>query len=122
MQTFIIGLLLACVSGVTLVAFKHPNGYAKLFPYMFAAATAVLIGVTVWHIAVEVTWTTLRQYMMEETLPEAATMTGQLRPPFAWVGLSYLGVVGFLWVNLQLPPFLQDENEHRTSIDKEKPN
>ncbi len=52
MQTFIIRLLLACVSGVTLVA---------------------------------------------------------------WVGLSYLGVVGFLWVNLQLPPFLQDENEHRTA-------
>jgi len=121
MQTFIVGLLLACVSGVTLVAFKHPNGYAKLFPYMCAAATALLIGVTVWHIAVEVTWTTLRQYMVEETLPSAATATAQLRPPYALVGLWYLGVVAFLWGNLKLPPFLQDENEHRTPTNKENP-
>ena len=121
MQTFIFGLLLACVSGVTVVAFKHPNGFAKLFPYMFAGATALLIGVTVWHVAVEVTWTTLRQYMVEETLPEAATTTGQLRPPFAWVGLWYLVVVAFLWVNLKLPPFLQNANEHGTPMDKENP-
>ena len=121
MQTFIVGLLLACVSGMTLVAFKHPIGYAKLFPYMFAAATALLIGVTVWHIAVEVTWTTLHQYMVEETLPSAATATGQLRPPLTWVGLWYLGVVAFLWINLRLPPFLQEENEHRTPTNKENP-
>ncbi len=121
MQTFIVGLLLACVSGVTLVAFKHPNGYAKLFPYMCAVATALLIGVAVWHIAVEVTWTTLRQFMVEETLPSAATARGQLRPPYAWVGLWYLGMVAFLWVNLKLPLFLQDENEQRTPTNKENP-
>ncbi len=121
MQTFIIGLLLACVSGMTVVAFNHPNGFARLFPYLFAAATALLIGVTVWHVAVEVTWTTLRQYLVAETLPEAVSTIGQLHPPFAWVGLWYLGVVAFLWINLKLPPFLQEENEHRTPTNKENP-
>ena len=119
MQTFIVGLLLACVSGVTVVAFKHPNGFAKLFPYLFAVATVLLIGVTVWHVAVEITWTTLRQFMAEETLSEAANTTGKLRPPFAWVGLWYVGVVVFLWVNLKLPPFLQNANQHDASLDKE---
>ena len=65
-------------------------------------------------IAVEVTWTTPHQYLVEETLPSAATATGQLRTPLVSVGLWYLGVVAFLWINLKLPPFLQEENERRT--------
>ena len=110
MQTFIFGLLLACVSGVTVVAFKHPNGFARLFPYLLAAATALFIVVTVWHVAVEVTWSELLQYMVRETLPEAESTIGRLHPPYAWVALWYIGVVAFLWVNLKLPPFLQDAN------------
>ncbi len=119
MQTFIVGLLLACVSGVTVIAYRHPNGFARLFPYLLAVATALFMGVTVWHIAVELTSTELLQYVVQETLPEAAGTIGRLRPPYAWVALWYIGVVAFLWVNLRLPPFLQDANEHSTPMDEE---
>ncbi len=118
MQTFIFGLLLAGVSGVTVVAFRHPNGFARLFPYLLAVVTALFVGVTVWHIAVEVTWTKLLPYMVPETLDEAANTKGQLRLPYAWVALWYLGVVAFLWINLKLPPFLQVTDEHSTPMDE----
>jgi len=114
MQTFIFGLLLACVSGVTIVAFKHPNGYARLFPYLLAVATALLIGFTVWHIAVEVTWAKLLTYMAKDSLLEAEGAKRQLRVPYPWVALWYLGVVVFLWINLMLPPFLQVADNHGT--------
>ncbi len=114
MQTFIFGLLLAGVSGVTVIAFRHPNGFARLFPYLLAVVTVLFVGVTVWHVAVDVTWTKLLPYMVPETLAEAANTKGQLRLPYAWVALWYLAVVAFLLINLKLPPFLQVADEHST--------
>ena len=119
MQTFIFGLLLACVSGVTIVAFRHPNGYARLFPYLLAVATVVFIGVTVWHFAVEVTWTKLLQFLVRDSLSEAANTKEQLRLPYAWVALWYVGVVVFLWINLKLPPFLQVADENGAPMDED---
>ena len=116
MQTFIVGLLLACVSGVTVVAFKHPNGFARLFPYLLALSTVLFIGLTIWHLAIEITWSNMLQFILQETLPEAANVKQRLRPPYAWVALGYLGVIGFLWINLKLPPFLQVADEHDTEI------
>ncbi len=118
MQTFMFGLLLAGVTGVTVVAFRHPNGFAKLFPYLLAVVTILFVGVTVWHIAVEVTWTKLLPYTVPETLAEAAVTKGQLRLPYGWVALWYLGAVAFLWINLKLPPFLQVADEHSTPMDE----
>ena len=107
MQTFIFGLLLACVSGVTVVAFKHPNGFARLFPYLFGIATAVFVGITIWHVAVDITWKSLAAYIVQEVLADARSTIGRLSVPYSWVVFWYLGVVAFLWVNLKLPPFLQ---------------
>ncbi len=118
MQTFIYGLLLAGISGVTIVAFRHPNGFARLFPYLLAVVTVLFVCVTVWHIAVEVTWTKLLPYTVPETLAEATNTKRQLRLPYAWVALWYLGVVAFLWINLKLPPFLQVADENSTQIDE----
>ena len=119
MQTFIFGLLLACVSGATVVAFKHPKGFARLFPFLLAVATVFFVGFTVWHIAIEVSWTNLLQYMLQETLPEAVIVKQQLRPSYTWVALWYLGVIAFLWINLKLPPFLQVTDENDAELDQE---
>ncbi len=116
MQTFIYGLLLACVSGVTVVAFKHPHGYSRLFPYLVAVSTMLFIGLTVWHFAIEVTWANLLKYMLKETLSEAEDVKQQLRPSYAWVAFWYVGVVVFFWANLKLPTFLLIAGAHDTEM------
>lgn len=120
MQTFIFGLLLACVSGVSVVAFRHPNGFARLYPYLFGIATSVFVGITVWHVAVEISWKNLAVYVVQDMLPDAQATKGQLSVPYTWVVFWYLGVVVFLWVNLKLPPFLQvaDANDAQESEEK----
>ena len=120
MQSFIYGLLLACVSGLTVLAFKNHGGFVRLFPFLVAAATALFVGITVWHVAIEVTWTAMHEYLVHESLPAAASAKARLRPPYAWVALWYLAVLAFLWINLKLPPFLQDSNEHDATLDEEK--
>lgn len=117
MQTFIIGLLLACVSGVTVVAFKHPYGYARLFPYVLAVATFVFVAITIWHVAVEVSWHNLKVFIVAESAAGARSATERLGLPYVWVLFWFLAVIGFLWVNLKLPPFLQgaDKNDEQNN-------
>lgn len=117
MQTFIFGLLLACVSGVTVVAFKHPSGFARLFPYLIGLATTVFVGITIWHVAVEMSWRSLDAYIEHDALTDATATKARMSVPYLWVAFWYLGIVAFLWVNLKLPPFLQiadaDDAEER---------
>ena len=120
MQTFIYGLLLAGVSGVTVVAFKHPGGYARLFPYLFGIATIAFCGITIWHIAVEMSWRSLDAYIVEEQLSDAKASKGQLSVSYTWAVFWYLGVVAFFYVNLKLPPFLQTADVNEAEAGEEK--
>ena len=116
MQTFIFGLLLAGISGVTVVAFKHPGGFARLFPYLLGIATGAFLGLTIWHIAVEMFWTSLETYVIQEALSDAIAAKERLGVPYTSVLLWYLGVAAFLYGNLKLPAFLQvadsDDTQH----------
>lgn len=120
MQALIVGLLLAGVSATSVVAFKHPHGYARLFPYLFGIVTALFVGITLWHVAVEMTWRTLDPYLNYELLIKAVAAKEALDLPYQWVVVWYFGIVVFFWVNLRLPPFLQvaDEN-HETTTTKQ---
>lgn len=107
MQSLIVGLVLAGVSATTLVAFKHPHGYAKLFPYLVGAATTVFVCVSMWHVAIAMTWSGLEQFVVLEKLGDAENVVEGLRIPYLWIGFSFVALLIFLWVNLKLPPFLQ---------------
>ena len=114
MQSFIFALLLAGVSGVTVLAFKHPNGYAKLFPYMLAGASFLFVGMTIWHTAVELTWHRLNEFVSEDVFTTAEGRKSTLSVAYGWVVFWYLAASVFLWVNRKLPPFLKvtDPVEH----------
>ena len=107
MQSLIVGLLLAGVSGVSVIAFKHPKGYARLFPYSILAVTALFVGATIWHIAVETTWDRIVPHLSAEIHPIAKIGKREVDLPYELLSVSYLVVMTFLWINLKLPPFLQ---------------
>ena len=113
MQTFIFGLLLAGVSGVTIVAFRHSYGFARLFPYAIAVATTVFVGFNIWHVAIEVAWSGLLGYMDRDTFAEADAAKNALRFSYKWVAFWYVGVIAYLWLMLRLPPFLQVSDKER---------
>lgn len=120
MQTFFYGLLLAGVSGVTAVAFKHPGGYARLFPYLFGIATIAFCGITIWHIAIELSWRSVDEYIVQQQLPYAKATQGRLTVNYTWALFWYLGVVAFFYVNLKLPPFLQTTDVNESGVGEEK--
>jgi len=122
MQTFIFGLLLAAVSGVTIVAFRHLNGFSRLFPYLVAVVTAVFVGFNIWHVAIEVAWSGLLDYIQGDTLAEAGATKNALRISYKWIAFWYIGVIAYLWMMLRLPPFLQTTDKERAPGNEEEPN
>ncbi|HSS63297.1 MAG TPA: hypothetical protein VLS27_02620 [Gammaproteobacteria bacterium] len=117
MQTFLYGLLTACITGLTVLAFKHPKGFSRLFPYLMGLATGLFIAVTVWHVAIELTWTNLLPHLVPQKVREARDAVSTLRFPYVWIAISYLSVVAFLWIILKLPPFLQVAEKDRPRTD-----
>ena len=113
MQTFIFGLLLAGVSGVAVVAFRHPYGFARLFPYLVAAVTAILASISIWQVAIEVAWSSLLDYIQRDNIAEASNAKGALQVSYKWVAFWYVGIVAYLWTMLRLPPFLQVTDKER---------
>ena len=105
-QSLIIGLLLAAVSATSLVAFRHPRGFARLFPFLILGASVLFAGVVVWQIAIEAMWADMLALVGTEFRQQAMATKDKLSLPFVWIAMSYLGVMVFLWVNLKLPPFL----------------
>ena len=122
MQTFIFGLLLAGVSGVTVVAFRHPRGFARLFPYLIAAVTAVFVGFSIWHVAIEVAWLNLVSYMERESIAAASAAKEALHFLYRWIAFWYVGVIAYLWMMLRLPPFLQTTDKEKAPRIKKEQN
>lgn len=117
MQAFISGLLLACISAVTVLAFRHPRVYERLFPFAITAITVVFLMLSVWHVAIQVTWSALVSSLDRDFIVTAQASVSRLYLPYLWVGSGYLGVVIFLWINRKLPPFVQDTEK---GLDKRK--
>ena len=118
METFIIGLLLAGVSATSVVAFKHPRGYARLFPYLVGLVTVLFVAITLWQIAVQLTWEGVEDFVDPNLNQEAEKEKERLSLPYHWVVLWYLGVVVFFWVNLRLPAFLLLAEENQVGAKK----
>lgn len=121
MQAFIYGLLLAAVSATTVVAFKHPNGFARLFPYLLGAATVLFACTVLWQLAIEITRSRLDQYFAAISIPDAELVKAQLSLPYVWIALWYVVAVAFLWINLKLPAFLRVSDENDAIREQEGP-
>jgi len=106
MQAFLSGLVLAGVSGVTFLAFRHARAYARLFPYLLLIASVIFLVLSTWQVAVRITWTSARVFVDPEIMPAANLAVAALQVPYFWVCMAYIGALVFLWINAKLPPFI----------------
>ena len=55
LNTIIPSLVVLSVSGITFIAYKHPNAYQKMFKYLMIIASIVYLGFILWSVAVRYT-------------------------------------------------------------------
>ena len=106
MQSLLSGLVLASVTGLTALAFKHPRAFARLYPYLTLAISILFAGLTVWHFAVHFTWIALTAFIQQEQISVAYRSVENLELPYVFVCVAYVGILALLWVDLKLPAFI----------------
>ena len=111
MQAVLSGIALALLSALGAFAFKFPRAYAKLYPYLLWGASIAVVLVLIWQAAVEYTWISLSQYVEAGVLEAARIAKERLTAPYVAVGLSYLGLIVYLWVIRRLPRFISESED-----------
>ena len=92
LEQLLTGLLLAGVSGISFIAYKHPAGYQKIDPFLRYVPYLVLICGTVWNIAVDVSWIRIHLFLAEGKDAAATAALDGLKVPFIWLLIGCLGV------------------------------
>ena len=115
MEALITGLILAAMSGLTVLAFQNQGGFARLFPYILAAATAIFLSIVIWHGAVLVSWMVLEGFIPKDNASAARAALAAAQLPYLWVVLGYLFFAGYLWLLLRLPGFLKESGKREQS-------
>lgn len=115
MEALITGLILAGMSGLTVLAFQNQGGFARLFPYILAAATAIFLAIVIWHGAVLASWMVLEDFIREDKADAARAALSAAQLPYLWAVLGYLFFAGYLWLLLRLPGFLKDSGKRERS-------
>lgn len=115
MEALITGLILAGMSGLTVLAFQNQAGFARLFPFILAAATAIFLGIAIWHGAVLASWMRVDEFIAEDELSKARAALRVAEIPYLWAALSYPLFAGYLWLLLRLPGFLKESGKRERS-------
>lgn len=108
MEALITGLVLAGMSGLTVLAFQNQGGFARLFPLILAGASALFLGLVIWHAAVIVSWMQLGDFVHDDRMIQARAALHAIQLPYLWVAVGYAFFAGYLWLLLRLPPFLKE--------------
>ncbi len=116
MQGLLTGIVLACVTGLWLLAYRHPPAYARLYPYLNAGACVVFVMLAAWQLAIEYTWDVLKPLIATESLADAKLAIRANSLPLLPISASFIGAMLFFWISLKLPGFLarSDKSESKS--------
>ena len=108
MDAIISGAVLAGLSGLTALAFRHPSAFARLYVLLNATITVLFLGLSIWQAAVHVTWAGVQPYLDPARTHDAQLAKATLSLPYAWICAAYGALLVFFWVNLKLPAFIRN--------------
>jgi hypothetical protein len=91
METIISGLILATVSGLTFVAYKHPPGYKKIQAVILPVLSISIVGVSIWNLAVGETARALNDFIDASNGLEALAAQRAVELPFGWLFMAFTG-------------------------------
>ncbi len=117
MGKLVAGVALAAISAVTIVAYKHPKAYIKLWVALTISLSAGIVGIGVWDISnIAASNTLLNIDLPSNKLTEAMTTIKSAMPPAWWVWIL-IAINGYLVVLATLPQWLLDPEKPKNQND-----
>ena len=109
MTEVVCGLLLAAVSGLTFIAYKHPKGYDKISPFIFLANAVLFLMYLAWTIG----------YQSGFYEGQKANGTLEYPIPFHWLLILMIANAGYLSFLSYLPSILEiDKDDNDTQANE----
>lgn len=113
MEKLITGLMIATISGITFIAYKHPEGYRNIHPFIGMIPALAFIFAVIWNWAVVVTAQELHVFIASENLSKAREAREQLEWPVGWIFLANAGIYLYTLFLLNLPKILEIEKKEK---------
>ncbi|MGA2978045.1 MAG: hypothetical protein ABSD76_00510 [Terriglobales bacterium] len=122
LKTALSTLLVAGISGVTFMAYKHPRGYAKMHPFLIWGAVLVNLVGNLWNLDLVLSLHRMYPFIPLDKFPAARAFVEEQTIPFFWLLVGCLGVICYAaFLRYFLPDMLKEENAPRFRSRK-KPN
>lgn len=102
-ETVISGLILAAISGVTFLAYKHHSGYMKIYYFIHYGALLLMLLGFVWNAGVDITWVELSEFIVRDNTIDAIQARDDIKISYIWLVAGGLGVVLYAFFLGHLP-------------------
>lgn len=110
LENILSGIILASITGITYVAYKHPKGYRRISSKLTALIFLVFVGGSIWNAAVAKTFHVVYEFIDRAKLSEARLAQTSIEIHYAWFFTSLIGCLLYL-LFLGLLPVILDLKE-----------
>jgi hypothetical protein len=102
-------LIVAAISSLTFVAYKHPNAYKKLWLAIMVFYFAAFMSLIGWNAGCEAAFSALKEFIASDKLKEAIAAL-ENKEISTWIILTGVGLYFYLFA-LTFLPLLLDEDK-----------
>lgn len=71
LETLITTLAVAAITGITIIAYRHPDGYKKIFPWLIGVMVVVMVIMMVWDLGVQQGYFAVSEFIEYEQYKDA---------------------------------------------------
>ena len=115
-----IALIIAALTGISFIAYKHPKAYEKLYPKILVVGGATFLALFAWHISRLETYGDLLPFLETGRSDEIKAVIDSKAFLHWWVIVSFLVCYFYLMFLAVLPGLLeQDDKREKESDDKD---
>jgi hypothetical protein len=108
MEAFLATVGVAALTGLTYLAYRHPNAFGKLALPLIISIFIVIVGNAVWDVALDATYNALQGFIPPEKTAAARAVTAAKHVAF-WVTPGLLVLTLYLIFLQSLPRLLKDD-------------
>lgn len=117
MESLLQALFLAAITGITIVAYKHPQGYGRLYPFIAGLLLLIMISMVSWEIGNNNIYSKLYSLIPAGKRQEADAMLESAKIP-NWYSIPMITALFFYFALLQFLPYIikkEPENRERNN-------
>jgi UDP-N-acetylmuramyl pentapeptide phosphotransferase/UDP-N-acetylglucosamine-1-phosphate transferase len=111
-QTIGASLILAAISGLSYLAYKHPKAYSRLYIPLCLIGVIALALIGIWDTALSVAQEHLKQSLPAEQSEISKAVLSGLTVSFGWTMLCAFVYILIIAVLLFLPNLLEEDKKH----------